>query len=195
MEHAINCRCGGVRGRVDCRQGVNRGICYCRDCQRFAAFLGRESELLDEQGGTQVVQTTQASVQIIQGVDALACVRLKEDGLLRWYARCCMFPIGNTLANYKLSLVGLIAGCLAGDRDELEACFGPMRMWVHTGSATGDPKPQSSGLIPAMLRITIMLAKARIDGSYKYTPFFNAGDGSPVAVPTVLGNGTDSARG
>lgn len=144
---------------------------------------------------TEVVQTTQASVHIVEGSDALACVRLKEGGLLRWYTKCCNSPIGNTLANHKLSIVGLVGDCLAGDSDELEACFGPVRMRVHTGSATGDPKPVSSGLIPATLRILLMVAGARLDGSYKRTPFFNAGDGSPVAVPTVLGNGTDRARG
>jgi hypothetical protein len=39
------------------------------------------------------------------------------------------------------------------------------------------------------------LARARIDGSYKTTPFFDAQRGTPVVTPKVLGRGGVSRFG
>src|SRR5271165_2181914 len=108
MNHLLKCRCGTLKGSVGQSARVNRCICYCRDCQAFAHFLGRADETLDAQGGTDIVQTLPATIAFTQGVDALACMRLTENGLLRWYSACCSTPIGNTLANYKISFIGLV---------------------------------------------------------------------------------------
>ena len=40
MTHRWHCRCGKLAGEVDVNTTVNRGICYCKDCQAFAYFLG-----------------------------------------------------------------------------------------------------------------------------------------------------------
>ena len=70
--------------------------------------MGRSDEVLDAAGGTDIVQTLPKYVEFTDGIDALACMRLTENGLLRWYAECCRTPIANTMANFKLSFVGLI---------------------------------------------------------------------------------------
>lgn len=175
-----------LKGYVDCPETANRGICYCRDCQAFARYLGQEQEIMDEKGGTEVMQTLPKHVHISEGAEALACVRLTEKGLLRWYASCCNTPIGNTPPSYKISFVGLVHNCLDSAGKSLDESFGPVRMRVNTKSAKGDPKPQSMGVAPAVLRFMGMLAKARVDGSYLRTPFFNVKDGTPVARPRVL---------
>ncbi len=59
-------------------------------------------------------------------------------------------------------------------------------MYVHTGSAIGETKPKSAGVLPGTLRIIAMMLKARFDSRYKQTPFFNLKSGNPVVVPKVL---------
>src|SRR5450432_3257521 len=112
MKHPLQCRCGTLRGLVDEPQSANRVVCYCKDCQAFAHFLGRDSEILDELGGSEVIQTLPKNVTFTQGVESLACIRLTEKGLLRWYAKCCNTPVGNTLGAYKMSFIGLVHTCL-----------------------------------------------------------------------------------
>src|SRR5580693_8835680 len=114
MTHQLQCRCGTLRGFVSPSHGVNRCVCYCRDCQAFAHFLGRADEILDASGGTDVIQTRAANVVFTEGREALACMRLTPNGMLRWYSTCCKTPVGNTTANSKVSFVGLVHTCLEG---------------------------------------------------------------------------------
>jgi hypothetical protein len=161
-------------------------VCYCRDCQAFAHFLGKPSEILDVQGGTDVVQIRPANLIFTQGQSALACMRLSERGLLRWYAACCNTPIGNTLSNFRVSFVGLVHSCLEGAGGSLDGSFGPVRARVNTKSAKGEVKAGSAGMISVILPFIAMVARPRIDGSYKRTPFFSADTGAPVVTPKVL---------
>ena len=96
MSHPLQCRCGTLKGVIANPRSGNRVVCYCRDCQAFAYFLGREADVLDELGGSEVVQILPRNLTFTQGVETLACLRLTENGLLRWYAACCSTPIGNT---------------------------------------------------------------------------------------------------
>jgi hypothetical protein len=161
-------------------------VCYCSDCQAFAHFLGRPSEILDAQGGTDVIQTRPANVTFTQGREALACMRLTEKGLLRWYTGCCNTPIGNTLSNFRVSFVGLVHSCLEGAGESLDDSFGPVRAYVNTKSAKGEVRSSSIATMSVILRFIAMVARARIDGSYKRTPFFSADTGIPIVTPTVF---------
>ena len=54
MKHLISCDCGIFQGEItDCTLGV-RATCYCKDCQMFAAYLGKTDDVLDQVGGTEV---------------------------------------------------------------------------------------------------------------------------------------------
>jgi Family of unknown function (DUF6151) len=154
----------------------------------FAHFLGAD-QILDDRGGTEVVQTLPRNVTFTQGTEALACMRLTESGLLRWYTSCCRTPIGNTPPNVRISYVGLVHTCLRNATQPLEKSFGPIRMRVNTKSAKGEPKPGSTGMASTVLRVVGKLARARIDGSYKQNPFFVAGSGTPIVAPKVLSRG------
>ena len=187
MDHPLRCTCGKVRGHVKAGAKTNRGVCYCKDCRAFARYFGPSAGILDAHGGTHVVQTVQANVAITQGRDELACLRLTERGLLRWYAQCCSSPIGNTPADWRLSLVGLVQTCLErADGPSVDESFGPVRMVAYTESALGAMKPRSRGLVRGIARVVAMLLRARLDGSYRRTPFFSADDGTPIAAPRVL---------
>jgi hypothetical protein len=186
MTHPLRCNCGKLTGTVDCTKDINRCICYCNDCQAFARFLKREDDILDEIGGTSIIQTIPKHVTFLEGTENLACIRLTENGLLRWYAACCNTPIGNTHPNFKLPFIGLIHNCLSTDRASLDETFGPIRTYVSTKEAIGEHKPQSTGFLAGALRVMGMVLRSRLDGSYKQTPFFNPATGVPIVTPKVL---------
>lgn len=185
MNHALRCRCGMVRGSVSHPDKVNRGVCYCRDCQAYAHVLGSNG-ILDELGGTDVVATLPQYVAFAQGMDSLACMSLTETGLLRWYASCCNTPIGITQRDYKVSFVGLVHSCLEHSPTTLDEAFGPVRMRVNTQHAKGKPKPMILSTITSVSRFFASVIRARLDGSYKRTPFFDPLLGTPVVPPRVL---------
>lgn len=186
MTHAVQCRCGKLKGVLADTRGANHAVCYCRSCQAFARFLGREGETLDELGGTRVIQTSPAKLAITQGADQLACLRLTENGLMRWYADCCRTPIGNTLATPKVSFVGLVHNCLEGaGQPPLDQAFGPVRAVVNTDGAWSKDKPKPAGMGPSILWFLGVGLRARLTGAWRRTPFFRP-TGEPVAQPKVL---------
>jgi hypothetical protein len=113
-------------------------------------------------------------------------MRLTPKGLLRWYAACCNTPIGNTLITPKVSFIGLLHNCLEGSDESLDTVFGPVRAWVNTKSAKGDPKPVMRGLGTSLLWFARTVVPARFNGDYKRTPFFRMETGLPVVSPKVL---------
>jgi hypothetical protein len=185
-EHPLQCRCGTIKGWVKEPRSANHSMCYCKDCQAFAHFLGRDIQILDAQGGSDIVQVLPKNVSFTQGIEALACIRLTDKGMLRWYASCCNTPIGNTMANFKISFIGLVHNCLENSQTPLQDSFGPVRVWANTQGAKGDPKPKSRGVGTIMLWAVANVLKARINGSYKETPFFLKDKGTPIAAPRVL---------
>jgi uncharacterized protein DUF6151 len=193
MSHPLECKCGVIKGFVSETSGANHGICYCKDCQAYAHFLGSTTAILDRQGGSDIVQVLPRNVILTQGLGSLACMRLTPKGLLRWYASCCRTPIGNTLATPKVSFIGLLHSCLEAGQVPIADSFGPVVAWVNTASAIGSPKPKVQGLGRSLRWFIGTVLKARISGDYKRTPFFSAETGEPVAVPQVLAEG-DLAR-
>jgi Family of unknown function (DUF6151) len=186
MIHPLRCRCGTLQGTVSRPEKVNRGVCYCRDCQAYAHYLGKPEGILDELGGTDVVATLAQHVTFSQGLEALACMSLTENGLLRWYASCCNTPIGNTQRNFKVSFVGLVHTCLENPSKTLESAFGPVRMRVNTKHAKGRVESMPLSTFTSVLRFLASVIRARLDGSYKFTPFFDSHRGTPVVAPMVL---------
>lgn len=47
MNHPLRCRCGALQGYVSHPEKASRGVCYCKDCQAFAHFLGTPGDILD----------------------------------------------------------------------------------------------------------------------------------------------------
>jgi hypothetical protein len=181
---SVQCRCGTVKGTVRRPRRFTRCVCYCKDCQAFARFLGRSEQILNEKGGTDVVQVVPADITFSQGREALACVRLTRRGMLRWYASCCNTPIGNTIANGKISFVGLIHTCLETGGTSLDQVFGPVDARVNTGSALGAVEPERLKGFMAVLKFITLLPRARF-GRRPVNAFLSA-DGTPLPAPRVL---------
>ncbi len=187
--HPLRCRCGTLQGQVHDPRNSNHALCYCRDCQAFAHFLGRAGEVLDERGGTEVIQVLPRNVVFTQGADSLACMRLTSKGLVRWYAACCKTPIGNTLHTPKMSFIGLVHTCLKttdAGRESLDAVFGPVTCWVNPSGAKGEPKPKVAGLGRTLVWFFGTVVRARLNGDYRKTPFFDMATGQPVVQPRIL---------
>ncbi len=181
--HSIQCQCGTVRGQLEGTGGHNRLICYCTDCRAFARYLDRAAEVLDVQGGTEIVQVAQPRLRFAQGADRIAAVRLSENGMIRWYASCCQTPIGNTMANAKVPFIGLIHSCL--DHANMDKDFGTEVAILNTDTALGATKPVQRGLPGVIARFIWIVVTTRISGRYKHSHLFDAA-GAPRVVPSML---------
>jgi hypothetical protein len=186
MDHALRCRCGTVQGTLAHAEHARRAVCYCRDCQAYAHALGEAQAILDPLGGSDVVATLQRNVTITEGGEALACLSLTDRGLLRWYASCCRTPIGNTLRDFRISYVGLLHNCLEHAPASLDAVFGPAQMRVNTHSAKAQVAPTRWRTFVSVVPLFAAVLRARLDGSFRQTPFFVAATGVPVVAPRVL---------
>lgn len=189
MDIKLKCTCGKVEG-VACDitpSNGNRVVCCCDDCQAFSGFLQRNNDILDEFGGTDIYQTSQSQIKITSGNEHLACVKIKPKGLIRWYARCCNTPVGNTM-NASMPFVGVIHNFMkhdGGRDDEL----GPVRAYVQTAHALGKPTyPHSSRKFPFGItwRIIRKMLVWKIKGLNKPSVFFDA-NSQPIAKPEILG--------
>jgi hypothetical protein len=185
MSQPIRCRCGGLRGEVDVTRNAVRAVCYCRDCQAYARALGA-ADVIDSEGGTEVVASLPQNVRFTQGVDRLACLSLSPNGLLRWYASCCTTPIGNTPRNPKVPYVGLVRTCLASDATALDEAFGPVRVRVNTASARGPVHATPMRTLGAVVRLATSAAAARLSGRWRCNPFFLTGTSTPVREVRVV---------
>lgn len=188
----IRCECGKLRGvlrGVDESRG-NRLVCYCDDCQSFAHFLCRGDQVLDSHGGTDLFQTAPSRIELTEGASQLACMNLKEGGLMRWYASCCDTPIANTMRTHQVPFAGIIDMCIdhAADGRSRDDTLGPIRGRSLTEFAKGDLKEAGAtgGRSGAMLwRIAKLILKWRLRGEHQPSPFYQA-NGEPVSVPRVL---------
>lgn len=103
--------------------------------------------------------------------------------MLRWYASCCNTPIGNTMADPKVSFIGLIHACL--DRTRMDQDFGRDVAIVNANTALGDPKPMQRGSLGVIARFLWIVAVARLNGSHRKSALFS-GTGSPCVEPRTL---------
>ena len=189
MKINLRCSCGKVNGvALDITpDNGTRVVCCCNDCQAFANHLKHDAAILDEFGGTEIFQTSQAQVRIDKGSEHLRCLRLSSKGMVRWYAGCCNTPIGNTM-NANFPFIGLIHNFLTikGQPDNV---LGPVRAYVQTKHALGNPTyPHSAKGFPlgVTLRVVQKMAQWKMKGMSKPSAFFDD-DGQPVVEPTILG--------
>jgi len=186
MDTALRCHCGHLQGRLETAGAAGRAVCYCKDCQAYARFLGQQDGMLDSKGGTELVATLPRRLRFTAGVDELACMSLSGKGLLRWYAACCNTAIGNTPRDPRISYVGIAASCLPASQTDLTRAFGPCAIALNTASARAAVKSTPVAMFFAGLRITRNVLGSRLGGRYRLNPFFDAATAQPVVRPKVL---------
>jgi len=162
-----------------------RVICYCTDCQAFARFLGRPG-IMDEHGGTDIYQMAPSRVQL-DSTASLACMRLSDKGMHRWYCAECKTPLGNTLGP-KVPFVGVVHSVMAfGDAAARDAALGPPLVNIKPESAHGSV-PASSGWVMArvIFKTLRLIGTWWLTGAGKPSPLFDGKTGEPHAAVRVL---------
>lgn len=184
----LTCACGSVRGRahnVSPTSGT-RIVCHCDDCQSYASYLGT-GNILDAYGGTDIFQMFPGDIEITDGKEYIACVKLRRNGMHRWYANCCKTPMGNTLSA-GMPFIGVIHNFIDLSKEERDRVMGPVRGYVQTKFAlehNGDKRKETHFLAVAP-RIAYKMLEWKIRGINKKTFFFDQ-DGNPVVEPLILG--------
>lgn len=184
---AMSCLCGAVRGDVRdaSARTVNRVVCYCADCQAFAHHLGR-ADLLDAQGGSDIVQVAPAMLRFQSGADQIEGIRLSPNGLFRWYARCCNTPLGNTVSS-KIPVVGIVAHAFAADGPSRDRILGPVTGSVYGEYAIGMPSLPSRGISLRLMAAAIAKVLGwRLSGKAWPNPFFDRANEKPLHPVTVI---------
>lgn len=187
----VGCPCGGVTGRVEnaSAETGNRVICHCVDCQAFAYFVGCDATL-DANGGSDIFQVAPASLVLDTKTANLACVRLSDKGLHRWYASCCRTPIGNTVSA-KMPFIGLVQPIMKHGMSTRDEVLGPPRVHLQRESAIGALPPGTKGItLGAALHMGRFLGGNFLRGRGRPNPLYDDA-GMPVVVPEVL---TPAAR-
>lgn len=69
--------------------------------------LEQEHKILDQYGATDIFQLPVAHLYITTGNEHIACLRLSQKGIYRWFAKCCNTLIGNTLGG-KAPFIGVV---------------------------------------------------------------------------------------
>jgi hypothetical protein len=183
----LRCRCGAVTGRVQraSPSTLNRVVCYCSDCQAFAHYLGR-ADLLDAQGGSDIVQAAPAAIEFQRGTEHIAALRLSEKGLYRFYVDCCKTPVGN-LVGPAIPFIGIVAQAFEGDARSRDELVGRPTGAVHGQDAIGMPPPGSRRVRPrVMLRALRLVIGWRLTGQAWPHPFFDRGARVPKFPVKVI---------
>lgn len=185
----LQCRCGKIHGwlRDAAPDTVNRVVCYCDDCQAFLHHLGR-AELLDEHGGSDIVQVAPSTLSFDRGSELITAVRLTPKGLYRWYASCCKTPLGN-MVGPQLPFVGIVTELFqqAPKARPCDEVFGAPRGRILGKFAIGTPPPGSVELNVRVLAGTIRkLLGWKLRGKTWPHPFFERANNTPKYPVTVL---------
>ena len=184
---SLRCTCGKLRGtltRVSPDVGT-RLVCYCGDCQAFARFLERP-EVMDVWGGTDIFQIAPNQVQIDQDDDALACVRLSDRGMYRWYCAACKTPVGNTLGA-GVPFVGLIHAFMDLDSAQRDEVLGRSIGSIQTKTAkNGGPPHAETSAVRVMGRSMVKVARWLVTRAGHPSPFFDHTSKAPRAQARVL---------
>ncbi len=165
---------------------INRVVCYCADCQAFNRFLERD-DLMNDHGGTDIVQIAPSRLRFTAGADKLRSMRLSEKGVLRWYTDCCKTPAGNMLNSPRCPFTGIPKRMFVLQGSALDAAVGVPLGGIHGKDAIGGCPPgvhEAAGLgllIPCMR----WLLGNVIRGRHKPSPYWTT-DGKPTAEPRIL---------
>lgn len=152
-------------------------MCFCDDCQSFAHWLGDAQNILDENGGTDIFQTTPSRVKIEEGEEQLGCMRLSPNGTPRWFAKCCRTQLANIARSPKMPFVGMSWVAMdheAHGKTRAEA-LGPITVRINARYAIGTPPAGSQQGASAgfIFKAALGMLKDSLGGRTKPTPFFN----------------------
>ncbi len=182
----IQCECGNFRAELTKFPQATPGRlrCYCDDCQSYLHFLQR-TDLLDANGGTEIIPAYPSDIKILQGKEHLKCTRLSPAGMYRFSTTCCNTPIANTSPRRPWAGI-LRRAYTTRDPHKLDQSLGEVRASIMGKFAHGTPPkgtPQTFNL-KGFIGVIPFILKGRLLGRHQPSPFFE-GD-TPVVTPHVL---------
>jgi len=191
MDMQIQCECGKFRAEIQAfpKNTPGRLKCYCDDCQSYLHYL-RRGDLLDENGGTEVIAAYPADVKILSGREHLNCTRLSDKGMFRYSTSCCNTPVANTRPNTPW-LGFLRRVYTVEDADLLDRTLGPVRSSIMGRFAKGTPPAGTPKTFNMKAFVTVMpfILKGKLFGKSKPSPFFGEDGLTSIASPHVLDQG------
>ena len=181
----IQCECGSFRAVLKAfpQNSPGRLKCYCDDCQSYVHFLKR-ADILDENGGTEIIPAYPADVQIVTGKEKLKCIRLTDKGMFRFATTCCNTPVGNTAPHRPW--LGIFRRVY--NVQKLDQTFGEIKSSIMGKYAKGTPPkgtPQKFD-IKGFAAVMPYLLKGKVMGKAKNSPFFEKDGVTPIVKPHVL---------
>lgn len=178
----FSCRCGTVKGHMKVA-AISHGlrlICHCADCRAAERYFAPQGHSPSETG-VDLYQTYPDLVQIDQGKEHLALLRLSPRGLMRWHASCCGTPLANTLAKPQLPFVGLCVNTL-----EDPAPLGRVKAEGFVPARTPGQPPKHKGGARIVYGVLSRMITARATGRWRTSAFFDTDSGAPRAEPVIL---------
>ncbi len=190
-EIKLACDCGKVLGKTQSMtaESGNRLTCCCSDCQSFALYLdglgrGNAEPILDQFGGTDIFQMPVSKLSIETGLEQLACVRLTQKGMYRWYAKCCNTPIGNSMAA-NMPFIGVVHNFMQHQTSRVDE-IGKNRAYVQTHEMKSKiPKVLKGSSSYAVVRSIVKILSWKLLGLNKPSVFFDK-NGRTIVKPVVL---------
>lgn len=161
-------------------------MCYCNDCQALLHYLKR-TEMLDKNGGTEIIPAYPADIKVTAGKDVLRCLRLSSTGLFRFFTACCHTPIVNTAPNRPWAGIHRRM-YTAKDPNQLDKVLGPIKASIMGKYAVGKPPegvPQTFDF-KGMTVVMPFILKGKLLGKSNPSPFFE--NGQAIVTPIVLTN-------
>lgn len=195
MSIEIQCECGQFRAKLKAFPNNTPGrlVCYCDDCQSYLHHLKR-SDLLDANGGTEVIPAYPADIEILCGLEQLKCTRLSAKGTFRFSTLCCNTPIVNTRA--KEPWAGFLR-CVytARKAPQVDQTLGPVRSRIMGRYAKGTPPAGTPKKFNLKALITVMpfMLKGKLFNKSKPSPFFAEDGVTPIVTPHILSEAERSA--
>jgi len=183
MRIACKCQKFQIELKAFPKNTPGRLKCYCDDCQTYLHHLGR-GDLLDENGGTEIIPAYPADAEILSGKEFLKCTRLKARGMYRFSTLCCNTPIANTAP--RTPWLGFHRAAYF-DAAELDRVLGPIRGRIMGKYAKGTPPKGTPEKFNLKVFVSVMpfILKGRLLKKSAPSPFFSA-SGEAIATPQVL---------
>lgn len=182
----IQCECGNFRAELTQfpKNTPGRLICYCDDCQAFASYLKR-TDLLDTNGGTEIIPAYPADIKILAGKDVIQCVRLHSKGMYRFFARCCNTPIANTDPDRPWAGINRRM-YTSKDPGRLDRELGPVKASIMGKYAKGTPPAGTPATfnLKGMVTVLPFIIIGKLLGKAKHSPFFE--NSEAVVQPKIL---------
>ena len=184
----IKCDCGKFQAELTQfpRATPGRCVCYCDDCQIFQHHIGR-ADLLDKNGGTEIIPVYPVDMKIISGEKNLKGIRLSPKGLYRWTTSCCNTPVANVKPGFPW--IGLMSPVFNSVKPGiLQSLLGNIKSRIQGKFAKGEPPQGTSGTLSLndFFVVFPFVMKGFLLRKAKVSPFFNGDSATPIAPVEVL---------